>query len=191
MYHFEVSRTALYPLRYVPARTSTFHLVLPCTSSTRGGPAAPGTGFQMGSRWILTTSPTARRPSPPSSLSGRQVEPYPVLRPHRRAGQRLSCGCPGLARPTDGWQHSTVARLCQPARGAFSHVVTVAYSRQTSALRGTADSESGSLLDARAASYGVRWVLLSPAAAAGVSHDPPEGPGRRPLASIRVSTPRP
>jgi hypothetical protein len=40
MYHFEVSRTALYPLRpgYVPARTSTYHLVLPCTR---------GTGFQM------------------------------------------------------------------------------------------------------------------------------------------------
>ena len=54
----------------------------------------------------------------------------------------------------------------------------VAYSRQTSALRGKADT----LLDA--ASYGVRWVLLSPAAAAGVSRDPPAGPGRRPLASV-------
>jgi hypothetical protein len=45
--------------------------------------------------------------------------------------------------------------------GAFSHVV--AYTRQTSAvtvpLRGTADM----LLDA--ASYGVRWVLLTPAPA--------------------------
>ena len=53
-----------------------------------------------------------------------------------------------------------MARLCP--RPAFSHVV--AYTRQTSALRGTADS----LLDA--ASYGARWpgVLLSPAAAAGV-----------------------
>jgi hypothetical protein len=38
MYHFEVSRTALYPLRYVLASTSTYHLVLPCTR---------GTGFQM------------------------------------------------------------------------------------------------------------------------------------------------
>ena len=65
--------------------------------------------------------------------------------------------------PTDGWQRGTVARLCP--RGAFSHVV--AYSRQTSALRGTADS----LLDA--ASYGDRWVLLSPAAAAGVDRPPP------------------
>ena len=45
-------------------------------------------------------------------------------------------------------------------RGGFSHVA--AYSRQASALRGTADS----LLDA--ASYGQRWALLSPAAAAGV-----------------------
>ena len=46
---------------------------------------------------------------------------------------------------------------------AFSHMV--AYHRQTSesALRGTADT----LLDA--ASYGTRWVLLSPAPAAGVA----------------------
>ena len=65
--------------------------------------------------------------------------------------------------PTDGWQRGRVARLCP--RGAFSHVV--AYSRQTSVLRGTADS----LLDA--ASYGDRWVLLSPAAAGGVKRAPP------------------
>ena len=63
--------------------------------------------------------------------------------------------------PDDGWQRGgTVARLCP--RGAFSHVV--AYTRQTWALRGTADS----LLDAAAASYGTRWVLWSPAQAAGV-----------------------
>ena len=47
-------------------------------------------------------------------------------------------------RPDDGWQRSIIARLC-PC-GAFSHVV--AYTRQTSALCGTADT----LLDA--ASYG-------------------------------------
>jgi hypothetical protein len=64
--------------------------------------------------------------------------------------------------PTDGWQRGTVARLCP--RGAFSHVV--AYTRQTSALRGTADT----LLDA--ASYGSRWVLLSPAPAGGVTLRP-------------------
>ena len=68
--------------------------------------------------------------------------------------------------PTDGWQRGTVARLCP--RCAFSHVVARAYYRQTSALRGSADS----LLDA--ASYGDRWVLLSPAAAAaGVDRAPP------------------
>ena len=61
--------------------------------------------------------------------------------------------------PDDGWQHGTVVRPCP--RGAFSHVV--AYNRQTSALRGKA----GTLLDA--ASYGSRWVLLSPAQAAGVA----------------------
>ena len=49
-------------------------------------------------------------------------------------------------------------------RGAFSHVV--ANNRQTSALRGTADT----LLDA--ASYSSRWVLLLPAPAAGVRPGP-------------------
>ncbi len=38
MYHFEVSRTALYQVRYVLARTSAYHLVLPYTRCT---------GFQM------------------------------------------------------------------------------------------------------------------------------------------------
>jgi hypothetical protein len=64
-----------------------------------------------------------------------------------------------VARRPEGLQRGTVARLC--TRGAFSHVV--AYTRQTSALRGTADT----LLDA--ASYGSRWVLLSPAPAGGVT----------------------
>ena len=62
--------------------------------------------------------------------------------------------------PEDGWQRGTVARLCP--RGALSHVV--AYNRQASALRGV---DSDTLLDA--ASYGSRWVLLSPAPAAGVA----------------------
>ena len=38
MYHFEVSRTAMYRVRYVLARTSTYRHVLPCTRCT---------GFQM------------------------------------------------------------------------------------------------------------------------------------------------
>ena len=63
--------------------------------------------------------------------------------------------------PDDGWQRGTVARLC--LRGPLSHVV--AYTRQTSALRGTADTLP--VLDA--ASYGTRWVLLSAAPAAGVT----------------------
>jgi hypothetical protein len=42
MYHFEVSRTALYRVRYVLARTSTYHLVLPCTRCT---------GFQLTCRF--------------------------------------------------------------------------------------------------------------------------------------------
>ena len=77
----------------------------------------------------------------------------------RRPGRR-ACGQNGaLLVPDDGWQRGTVACLCP--RGAFSHVV--AYTRQTSALRGTADT----LLDA--ASYGSRWVLLSQAPAADVA----------------------
>ena len=59
----------------------------------------------------------------------------------------------------DGWQRGTVA--CPYPRNAFLHVM--AYILQTSALRGLADT----LLDA--ASYGSRWVLLSPAPAAGVA----------------------
>jgi hypothetical protein len=62
--------------------------------------------------------------------------------------------------PSDGWQLGTVARICAPSASGFTHVV--AYTRQTSALRGTVDT----LLDA--ASYGQRWVLLSPLAPAGV-----------------------
>ena len=45
-----------------------------------------------------------------------------------------------LTCPDDGWQRGTVARVCP--RAAFSHVV--AYTRQTSSLRGTANT----LLDA-------------------------------------------
>ena len=131
------------------------------------------------------TGRTLPRP-PPAPPGGAAVVPVP-LAPVGFAVEAAPPGDLGAALvgrsilywwPTDGWQRGTVARLCP--RGAFSHVV--AYSRQTSALRGTADT----LLDA--ASYGVRWVLLSPAAAAGVSRDPPAGPGRRPLASVRVST---
>jgi hypothetical protein len=38
MYHFEVSRTAMYRVRYVLVHTSTYRHVLPCTRYT---------GFQM------------------------------------------------------------------------------------------------------------------------------------------------
>jgi hypothetical protein len=44
MYHFEVSRTALYQVRYVLACTSTYHLVRPCTRCT---------GFQIMTHWYL------------------------------------------------------------------------------------------------------------------------------------------
>ncbi len=44
--------------------------------------------------------------------------------------------------PSDGWQLGTVARICAPSASGFTHVV--AYTWQTSALRGTVDT----LLDA-------------------------------------------
>ena len=59
------------------------------------------------------------------------------------------------------WPDDGIARLCP--RGAFSHMA--AYNRQTSALRGTADMP----LDAASYRDGSRWVLLSPAAAAGAA----------------------
>ncbi len=44
LYQFEVSCTALYPLAYVPACTTLYHLVPPCTR---------GTGFQMYFHWFV------------------------------------------------------------------------------------------------------------------------------------------
>jgi hypothetical protein len=53
MYHFEVSRTAMYRVRYVLVRTSTYRHVLPCTRCT---------GFQMeGRRGTRPGRPPARR----------------------------------------------------------------------------------------------------------------------------------
>ena len=62
----------------------------------------------------------------------------------------MSTGTSGITR---------VARLCP--RSPFLHVV--AYRRSDSALHGTVDT----LLDA--ASYGTRWVILSPAESSGAS----------------------
>jgi hypothetical protein len=101
-------------------------------------------------------------PRPPPALPGRAAaSPAPLAAPVGFAVEAAPPGDLGAALPvvgrmtlywwlTDGWpgQRSTVARLCP--RGAFSYAV--AYSRQTSALYGTADS----LLDAT--SYGIRWV---------------------------------
>ena len=61
--------------------------------------------------------------------------------------------------PDDDVQRGTDEHL------SFSHVL--AYTRQTSALRGTADT----LLDAASGSDGSPCVLLSPARAAGVATD--------------------
>jgi len=61
MYHFEVSRTALYRVRYVLARTSTYHLVLPCTRCK---------GFQMSS--------PVNHVQPNMSVHGLMILPNPV-----------------------------------------------------------------------------------------------------------------
>ena len=108
-----------------------------------------------------------RPPPPPPPLAGTAGVPSPIP----PVGFTVEAAPPGdlgaalVGRtilywwPDDCWQRGTVARLCP--RGDLSRVV--AYTRRTSALRGTADT----LLDA--GSYGSRWVLLSPALAAGVA----------------------
>ena len=105
-----------------------------------------------------------RRRSPPLRVTGTAVAPPPIP-PTGFTDQAAPLGDLGSALvgrtvlswlPDHGWRRGTVA-----PRGAFSHVV--AYNRQTSAPRGTAYT----LLNA--ASYGSRWVLLSPAPASGVA----------------------
>ena len=94
--------------------------------------------------------------APPGKL-GAQATLVGRLRVYKADGGATTGG--GACSDGDGWQRGIVASLCP--RGTFSHVV--AYTRQASALRGTVDM----LLDA--ASYGSRWMLLSPASAAGVA----------------------
>ena len=91
----------------------------------------------------------ALAPPPPPPLTSTAVAP------RRSRGQASLSRSRWRRWRDDGWQRSTVARLCP--RGTFSQVV--AYTRQTSALVGT-------LLDA--ASYDSRWVLLSPGPTAGL-----------------------
>ena len=98
------------------------------------------------------------RPPPPFNAARRRHWRAPPIPP---AGFTFDAAPPGglgaalLGRvivvlyywwPDDGWRRETVPRLC--LRGAFSHVV--AYTRETSGLRGMADT----LLDA--AFYGSR-----------------------------------
>ena len=129
----------------------------------------------------------ARKPSPPSSgppaansPPGLRAPPLPADAaappPIPPAGFTVDLAPPGDLRaalvgrailywwPEDGWQRGTVAHLClRGQRGTFLHVV--AYMRETSALRGTADA----LLVAASC---FRWVLLSPVPGAGVVRPP-------------------
>ena len=104
------------------------------------------------------TSQACGGSSPPLPPAGFVVDPSPGDLGPDLVGRRVL-----YLWPEDGWQQGTVARASR--RAPYTHVV--AYHRSTSALRGTADS----LLDA--ASYGSRWVLLSPAAPRGVAAVPP------------------
>ena len=72
-------------------------------------------------------------PAPPCLLAPR----LPVSQPSHGDLRAALVGRTILYwRPEDGWHRGTVARLCP--RGALSHVV--AYTRQTSVLRGAADT---------------------------------------------------
>ena len=95
-------------------------------------------------------------PSPPIPPAGFVVDPSPGDLGPALVGRRILYLWP---EDWDGWQQGTVARASR--RAPYTHVV--AYHWSTSALRGIANS----LPDA--ASYGSRWVLLSPAAAPGVA----------------------
>ena len=105
------------------------------------------------------------RPPPTLTCAAGAAPPIPPAGLPVEAGPPGDLGAALMGRtviywwPDDCWQRRTVARLCP--RGAFSHVV--AFIPQTSALRGTADTLRV------AACYGSRWVLLSPAPAAGVA----------------------
>ena len=115
------------------------------------------------------TAPPGRR-APPLPTDAAAPPPIPP------AGFTVDLAPPGDLRaalvgrailywwPEDGWQRGTVAHLClRGQRGTFLHVV--AYMRETSALRGTADA----LLVAASC---FRWVLLSPVPGAGVVRPP-------------------
>ncbi len=104
-------------------------------------------------------------PPPPSQVCGGRAPPLPPLGYSVDAAPGdLGAALVGRRilywRPEDRLQLGTVARTCRPGASSFSHVV--AYQRRTSALRGTVET----LLDA--ASYGVRWILVSPLAPSGV-----------------------
>jgi hypothetical protein len=104
----------------------------------------------------MTTPPP---PLPPTGFTVTDAAPPGYLGAALMGRQLLHCQWwlgPG---PDDGWQRGTVARHGLCPRGAFSGLHVVAYTRQTSALRGTADS----LLDS--ASYGSRSETVGAALA--------------------------
>ncbi len=160
-----------------PARSSASTASSPTCCTPQPSPASGRTGRTSGVPLVefaiminVSASPfgseqaTSRalpRPAPPPPAS---AAPPPPLPPTGFTVESASARLSALVGwqllywwLDDGWQQGTVARLCPRCGGcSFSHVV--AYTLQISALCGT-----DSLLDS--ASYGARWVLLSPAPA--------------------------
>jgi hypothetical protein len=151
-----------------------------CSSSrcATAGPTSWSAGLAAtpratrGIRW--TTSPTARRPSPPSS--GRPVAPYPVLRPHRRAGPQLSRPRSGRETSARRWwaragRSSTGGRLGRTGR----HCRAPPSARGLLARGGLLPANLGAARHGRLAGTARRRLLRRPLGAA----LPRRRPGRR------------
>jgi hypothetical protein len=119
----------------------------------RGCPCRLQTSHRPGAASASTAA--ARPPPPPRRRRCRR--PGSLSRRCRRGGRRASRGDLGAALvgwqglywwPDDGWQRSTVARLCPRCHSARSHMVAYLAAART----------ANSLLDSESASYGARSV---------------------------------
>jgi hypothetical protein len=155
-----------------------------------------------GSRW--TTSPTARPSQAPPS-SGRPVAPGPTPSSARTA--RPGQGCHGPARAGRLCSRGSSVRGLRRGAGGLDDPLLVADGRVAARAtvragpsrtwptpgkpRRCAAQQTRCSTPPPTASAGCCSPGSPAAAAAGVSRDPPAGPGRRPLASVRVFTPQP
>ena len=139
---------------FAPVESSWQRRLASCSvQMLRGHPSRSESGTSS-NLTVLTAARALRAQVPPHEL--RATPPGRHLgRDKTLALTRRSVWWPGL--PAAVKKYVRACPKCKRVtcpRGAFSHVV--AYTRQTSALRGTVDT----LLDAT--SYCFRWVLLSP-----------------------------